>query len=942
MRRFLAILALTAALATLAVAPARADFGFSNIEVTFTDEGGNPDMRAGSHPFAMTTSFEVNRKEDPKKGVLVVDGALKDLDVILPAGFIGNPTAVPRCETIDFLTPVNKHPDCADSAAIGVLTVELMGGKGIIGEETVPVYNLQPSPGVAAKQGFWVGGVAIALDVTVSPAYPYNVVAKLRNTSQTAEVFSGELTLWGNPADPVHDSDRGDCAYENVAGVCEVGLPLKPFLTLPRSCNGPLVTIFKAFSWWSGDPEDPAPPAHFEQSVTTPPGMAECSKLRFKPEFQTLATTDRAESPSGLDLNLDVNDQGLINPEDRAHSDIEKAVVSLPVGMTANPSLAEGLATCSLADLDRETLASEPGEGCPQASKIGTLEAETPVLEGKVLTGSLFIANQEDPTTAQAENPFRTLLALYMVIRDRELGVIVKQPGKIEPDPATGQLKTTLADLPPVPLSHVRVSLREGGRSPLISPPVCGTHTSTAEFTPSGNPSRPLQTSASFQISTGVAGGPCPSGGTPPFSPGFQAGSLNNNAGSHSPFHMRLIRRDGDQDLTRFDATLPPGMIAKLAGVAQCPDEAIAASKAKTGRAELASPSCPASSEIGDVKGGAGVGSQLTYVPGKIYLAGPFRGAPLSVVAIVPAVAGPFDIGTVVVHEALQIDPRSAKVEVDGAHSDPLPHILAGIPLRVRDIRVDVDRPQFTLNPTSCEPFATAAQIWGGGANPFSILDDSPVARAARYQAANCSRLGFRPRLSLALEGGTRRGAHPAFHGLYRPRPGDANVSSAVVRLPRSAFLDQGHIRTICTRVQFAADACPSGAVYGHVTAFTPILEDPLSGPAYLRSSNHDLPDLVFDLKGLVDIEAAAQVDSIKGGIRVSFEDIPDAPISKVVIEMQGGKKGLIVNSRYLCAGASRATVRLAAHNGKRQKLRPPLRAAGCKKSKRSGRHRSG
>ncbi|HEU4904608.1 MAG TPA: hypothetical protein VFT19_00625 [Solirubrobacterales bacterium] len=325
-------------------------------------------------------------------------------------------------------------------------------------------------------------------------------------------------------------------------------------------------------------------------------------------------------------------------------------------------------------------------------------------------------------------------------------------------------------------------------------------------------------------------------------------------------------------------------------------------------------------------------------MPGTIYLAGPYNGAPLSVVALTPAVAGPFDAGTVVVRIALDLNPRTGEVIADGAASDPIPHILKGIPLKVREIRVSVDRPGFTLNPTSCDEESTRATLFGSNLDLFSAEDDVPVALQSRYQAANCSRLGFKPRLGLRLKGGTRRGGHPALRAVLRPRPGDANLEGTVVRLPRSAFLDQAHIRTICTRVQFAADACPKGAIYGYVRAFTPLLDEPLQGPAYLRSSNNKLPDLVFDLHGIVDIEASARIDSIRGGIRATFTKVPDAPISRVLVNMRGGKRGLIVNSRNLCKGKSRVNARLTAHNGKRRALRPLLRPQ-CKKKRKAKRN---
>jgi hypothetical protein len=413
----------------------------------------------------------------------------------------------------------------------------------------------------------------------------------------------------------------------------------------------------------------------------------------------------------------------------------------------------------------------------------------------------------------------------------------------------------------------------------------------------------------------------------PPFKPSFEAGAVNNNAGSFSPFNMRLQWQDGEQDMTKFSSILPPGQLGSLKGVAKCPDPAVEAAKAKTGRQEQASPSCPADSYIGRTAAGAGVGGALTYAKGSLYLAGPYKGAPLSVISITPAIAGPFDAGTVVVRLGLDLNPKTAEVEVDGAASDPIPHILKGIVLKVRDLRVYVDRPNFTLNPTSCDESSVKAILFGSYLDVFSPNDDVPADLSTRYQAANCLNLGFKPKLDFKLEGGTKRGAHPAFQATYRPRPRDANVKDLVVRLPRSAFLDQAHIRTICTRVQFAADACPAGAKYGQIKAFSPLLDEPLAGPVYLRSSDHNLPDLVFDLQGLVDVEVATRIDSVRGGIRARVEGAPDAPLSKVVLRMQGAKKGLIVNSRDLCAAKSKAGVQLSGHNGRRFSTRPVMRA---------------
>ncbi len=766
------------------------------------------------------------------------------------------------------------------------------------------------------------------------PIPPYNLSAAAVNILQAANFYSAELQLWGIPAAHSHDPYRGSClnlesgpAGEPLSlGTCDTGAPEVPFLTLPRSCHGPLITSFEAISWQQPDAEP-------DTGLAEAAGMSGCSALGFNPQITAKPTTLAAQSPSGLDFSLDLQNEGLTNPAGLSNADLEKAVVTLPEGITANPSLAEGLGVCSEQELARETPSSAPGAGCPEASKIGTVEVQSPLIE-EPLAGTLYVAKPY-------ENPFDSLLALYMVIKSANLGIVVRQPLKVEPDPTTGQLIATAEEVPQLPFSELRLHLREGGRSPLISPPRCGSFDATATLYPSSG-GAPASATSAFQIASGPNEGPCPPGGVAPFHPSFEAGSLNNSAGAYSPFEMRLTRKDGEQDMTRFSAVLPPGVLGKLAGLAKCPDSAIAQAKARTGphggREELERPSCPASSKIGRVLGGAGVGSQLTYVPGSLYLAGPIGGDPLSVVAIVPALAGPFDAGTVVVREALTLNPLTAEVEVDGAHSDPIPHILKGIPLNVRDLRVYADRPNFTLNPTDCEPSSARATLFGSFLKPLDPSDDVPIGLSARYQAADCAALGFKPEVRIALKGGTKRGKFPALSATVTPRAGDANFKSAVVTLPHSAFLEQGHFKTICTRVQFAAgggngEQCPAASIYGTARATSPLLEEPFSGPVFLRSSNHNLPDLVVALHGLVNIDLASRIDSHKGGIRSTFEAIPDAPVSRFVLEMQGGAKGLIVNSTDLCSSVNRAKGTLSAQSGKLERIEPVV-APRCPKAK--------
>jgi hypothetical protein len=914
-----------------AASPAQGDFGVFGFDVTFTNQDGTMATQAGSHPFAMTTSLGFNFDEEESP-----EGRLKDLIVGQIPGLVAD-TTYPRCPTLQFLLQDKGVPICPPETAVGIVGIAATHPEAWA---NFPVFNLTPPPGVLLRLGFQVDTVPLLIDIALRPDPPYNAIATVPHTPQALDIFANKLQLWGDPSAPGHDGLRGGCGLNFSAAIlppgeieafefkgqkeasCPVGPNPEPLLTVPTACAEPLPSSYEAFSWEGETALDDGFDAGSRlthDAAGNPQSFTGCGGLPiFDPSILAQPTTKAAQSPTGLDFSLKVEDEGLTSVTGLAKSTIKKVVATLPEGMSANPSLAEGLEVCSRADLDRETLAAEPGEGCPQASRIGTVEVESP-LASAIIKGSLYMAKPY-------ENPFDSLLALYVVLKNRPLGIIVKQAGKIEPDPWTGQLVSTFEDIPQLPFSHFKLHFREGGRSPLISPPHCGTYQAKAQITPWSS-GAPFTSTSTFQIISGPSEGPCPPGGIPPFRPGFTAGSINNNAGSYSPFHMRLTRSDGEQDMTKFSSVLPPGVLGKLAGIAKCPNSAIATAKAKTGVAELASPSCPPNSEIGHTLAGAGVGSQLTYVPGKIYLAGPYKGAPLSVVAITSGVAGPFDAGTVVVREALTLNPITAEVEVDGAASDPIPHILKGIPLNVRDLRVYVDRRNFILNPTNCTPSSAKATLFGGFLDVFSPADDVPVGLSTRYQAANCASLPFKPRLKLNLRGGTKRGGHPGLKAVLRARPGDANIGGAKVTLPRSAFLDQAHIRTICTRVQYAQETCPPGSIYGHAKAITPLLDEPIEGNVYLRSSSNKLPDLVIGLKGLVDVDVSSRIDSFKGGIRNTFEVVPDAPVTSFTLTLQGGKKGLIVNSRDLCEGkTSRVNARFTGQNGRAVTLRPQLK----------------
>ena len=524
---------------------------------------------------------------------------------------------------------------------------------------------------------------------------------------------------------------------------------------------------------------------------------------------------------------------------------------------------------------------------------------------------------------APHDNPFDSLLAIYIAVDDPKSGVVVKLPGHVQADPQTGQLTATFDDNPQLPFEDFTLDFLGGPRAALATPQTCGDFTTTTDLKP-WSENGDAHPSDSFAIDSGPSGSPCASPGGKPNRPAFSAGTVNPVAGAYSPFVLRLSREDGSQRLASVDTGLPPGLVGKLAGIPYCPEAAIAAAAARTGSAETTAPSCPAASRVGTVNVGAGAGPQPYFAQGAAYLAGPYKGAPLSLALVTPAVAGPYDLGTVVVRAALYVNPVTAQIT---AKSDPIPTILEGIPLDLRSVVLTADRPGFTLNPTNCEPMAVAGAA-------FSVLGQTALL-SSRFQVGGCGRLGLKPRLYTRLFGGTKRGAHPKLRAVLMPRPGQANLARAAVTLPRSEFLDQANIRTVCTRVQFAANACPQGAIYGRAVAFTPLLDQPLSGPVYLRSSSHKLPDLVLDLHGQIEIEASARIDSKNKGIRTTFEAIPDAPLSKLVLYMKGGKKkGLLVNSRNICTKAYRATANLKGQNGRKKTLKPQLKNGKCKKKK--------
>lgn len=894
-----------------------ASSGYEEFQASVTGPDGKPATGAGSHPYQYSTAFAVNTAVAPNGDFYIpAKGDLKQIEVALPPGLAGNPTSTPRCSAQQFTTThgktsshgLNYFPnECPDASAVGLANIEQFEGLGEAGVG-VPLYNLVPPKGMPAQLGFQPSfGLTVYINTKLRSDGDYGVTSYLPNLPEVKRFSAVRTTIWGTPADPSHDRLRGECVYTKLS--CPAEVPPRPFWRLPSSCDAAMVNSM-SFATWTD-------PNAFVKTAFSEPTPVGCELPPFDPSLAAKPTTTVADAPSGLNFNLHLPQKENEDPEGLGEADLRETKVTLPEGLLVNPASADGLAGCSLAQIGyegvregRQSFSASPAN-CPDAAKIGTVEINAPAVDHP-LPGAVYLAQPH-------ANPFNSLLALYITVSDPQTGVVVKLPARVDANPVTGQLTTTVKESPQVPFEDFKLDFFEGARAPLRTPAICGTHTTTSSLTPwsapaSGSPATP---SDSFQTTLAPGGGACPtSAAQQPNSPSFEAGTQSPIAGAYSPFVLRLRRADGSQEIKGLNLSLPLGLAARFAGVAECPAAALAAAEGKSGKAEQASPSCPVSSQLGTVNVGAGAGPAPFYAQGHAYLSGPYKGAPLSMAIITPAVAGPFDLGTVVVRAALEVNPETAQGSVT---SDPIPTILDGIPLDIRSIAVNIDRNQFTLNPTSCEAKAVTG-------NTVSTLGQS-ASLSNRFQVGGCSNLGFKPKLSLQLKGGTKRGDHPALLStLTYPKGSYANIASAQVALPHSEFLDQGHIRTVCTRVQFAASQCPKRSIYGYAKAITPLLDQPLQGPVYLRSSSHQLPDLVADLNGQIHFVLDGRTDSIRGGLRSSFETVPDAPVSKFTLELTGGKKkGLLENSTDLCKGTHKATANFIAQNGKLSELRPVL-----------------
>jgi hypothetical protein len=883
----LAVVAVCGALAApvFAVTPV---FGVEDFSSLISGSGGAPDTQAGDHPYEFTTNIVPNTvvRETPQgygEATSVQD--IKDVVVDLPLGFLGSALATPKC-TPPQLTVLYLH--CPPDTAVGHLTTR---PESLLTSVNSPLYNMVPERGVAAQFGFYdlLGGTHFLYASVVPTQAGYVLRTTVREITQVT-ITGIEATFFGDPA--VRDG-TGDT-------------PVALF-TNPADCSGePLTTVIHMDSWQNpgrfkadGAPvfSDPA----WASATSQSPAVTGCNELRFDPSLSAQPETTTADSPTGLEVDLKVPQSEA--PGSLATPPLRNAAVTLPPGLTVNPSAANGLGACSEAQI---ALGSPDPPTCPESSKVGTIELITPLIEG-TLTGSIYLA-------AQNENPFHSLLAGYIVIDDPTTGVVIKIPGNLTPNPSTGQIAGVFKDNPQFPFSDLRLHFFGGARGELATPEGCGTYTTTSDLMPWSAPdSGPDATpSDSFPIDSGCVTG---------FAPSFTAGSENPQAGGYSPFTLSLSRSDGDQNLAGLSVTLPPGLLGKIAGIPLCPD-----TNANNG-------TCPDASQVGTVNVGAGVGSNPLFVGGKAYLTGPYNGGPYGLVVQVPAVAGPFNLGMVSVRQSLRIDPHTGQVT---AVSDPFPLILDGIPLRVRRVDVVLDRPGFTFNPTSCATMQVTGAVFstqGASANVSS-----------RFQVGGCRELPFKPSFKVSTQANTSKKQGASLDVKVGSGAGQANIAKVTVSLPKQLPSRLTTIQQACTEATFNANpaSCPAGSNIGIATARTPVLSNLLTGPAYLVShGGAAFPDLVIILQGEgVTLDLVGSVNIKKGVTSSAFNSIPDAPIGSFELSLPEGPHSALATNiaakakGNLCGTSLVMPTTITGQNGAQIKQATKIAVSGCPKAK--------
>lgn len=894
------------------------------------------DSQAGSHPFDMTTSFELNLDSS---GETRGEYYTKDISVNTPPGFAGSIVSVPQCPIANLALSANGvGVGCPTSSQVGVAEVLFGDGGGTyFNAGIVPVYNIVPSDGGTAEIAWRVLTLVQPVIISDRTDGDYGLNSQTTNISTFLPFAGLKLTLWGVPADPRHDAERF-LPENGVACLCfggkpggQNGEPLSDsapptaFLTNPTKCGSAneYDAMFMGDGWEHPglfDPSDGRPDLsdpNWATSTTSmyPAGVTGCNKLTFNPSLSVTPDTTQADSPSGYGIDLHVPQSTA--PGDFATPALDNAVATLPQGLAISPGAADGLQACT--DNSAEPPGSpgnEIGLGsnaqpmCPHASQIGTVTLTTPLLPD-VLEGEVYLSADH----------LNNNYAVFIVIRGE--GLLVKLKSTVVANPVTGQLTASFLNNPEFPFSDFVLHFYGGPRAVFVNPSSCGPATTSIDLTPwSAGPggTGDATPSSTFGVSFDGLGGACPS--PQPFAPSFTAGTTSIQAGGYSPFSATFSRSDGDQRIDHVQVKTPVGLLGTLANVPLC------------GEPQASLGTCSAASQIGHVTVGVGSGAAPLFLPipgqpaNPVYLTGPYKGAPFGLSFVIPAIAGPYNLGTVVVRATINVDPNTAALTIT---SDPLPTIIDGIPIQVKTINVLIDRPDFVFNPTNCSPMSM-----GGSA---TSREGSTASFSSPFQVTGCGDLSFKPGFKVSTSGHTSRANGASLDArLSFPTSAlghQANIAQVKVDLPKQLPSRLTTLQKACPAGTFEANpgACPSGSVVGVAKALTPTLPDLLSGPVYFVSHGGEaFPDLVIVLQGdgvRVDLTGSTFIS--KSGITSStFKTVPDVPVSSFELYLPEGHGSALAANGNLCNSKLMMPTMFTAQNGIVIHQSTPIAVTGC------------
>jgi hypothetical protein len=909
----------------ITVGNAPASFGVEDYEMAPEEEGGTPATQAGSHPFQLTTTLMLNQRIFGQFGATFGAGynpepaeSAKDLVFKLPPGLVGNPTSFPQCRVQQFVNSVGGVDKCPDDTAIGVSAVQIyVPGAIPFATFAVPLFNLTPSVGEPARFGFEVENVPVFLDTAVRTGGDYGVTVKVSNVTQTAAFVGSRVTFWGVPGDPRHDNQRGWSCVADGFWEPRFKVPCTPlaehlpqaFLELPTSCTGPLQTSIEADSWQQEG-------SFFSSAPDSPlPSLDGCNQLPFNPSISVTPDGQAGSTPTGLTVGIHLPQEVSLDAEGLGEADVKETTVALPAGVALNPAAADGLQACSE---EQVALSVDSEASCPEASKVATLEIKSPLLPNP-LVGEAYLA-------AQNANPFGSLVALYLVARDPVSGTLIKLAGEVQPNPLTGQLVSTFKNTPQLPFEDLKLHFFGGDRAPLGTPGLCGAYTTTASIAPwSGN--QPAESSSTFDVTSGPNGSSCQD--PLPFAPSLAAGSPNINAGSFTPLTTTITREDGQQNIQSVQLHYPSGLSGVLAGVKLCPE------------AQANAGTCGPESKIGSTIVSVGLGADpYSVTGGEVFLTEKIAGspvdAPFGLSIVNPAVAGPYNLGKVIVRATIEVDPHTAALTVTTDPSGPyaIPHILDGIPLQIKHVNVTVERPGFTFNPTDCNKQAITGTIGSSEGSSASV--------STPFQVTNCAALKFAPKFAVSTSGKTSK-AKGASLTVKVTRPSgplsdQANFAKVKVDLPKQLPSRLTTLQKACTAKQFEENpaGCPSASVVGHVKVITPELPVPLEGPAYFVSHGGEaFPSLVFVLQGYgVTIDVVSTTFISKAGITsATLKTVPDAPFTSFELTFPEGKYSALAANGNLCKSKLAMPTAFIAQNGAEIHQSTPVAVTGCPKA---------